>query len=334
MDHVVYGSQLSYFTRKLEAALELMGVPFENRPKTMAVREEVERRANTHRIPVIHTPDDWMVADTTPIMDWLDGRFPFRRMFPPGPLGVLTHVIEEHFDEWVPRTAVHYRWHYAECENWAAPRMAEETAPDADGQSRTAIATAIADWGRRACRATGVDPESQQRAAEEELARLLGSLDSQLAQTAYALGDRPTAVDAVLLGALRAHFLVDPVPRERLAGYTRVVQWANRSHTWAGDGQLVPFPESTPFARLVLEEMARTYRPFVLANAEALAAGNKAFTAQIYGEEVSYRTRPYPQRSREMVRERIRDRLDDGERQAVERWLEAHGLVDVFGVSA
>lgn len=114
MQYVVYGLRLSYFTRKLEAALELMGVPFESRAKTMSVREELERRANTHQIPVLHTPEDWMIADSTPLLDLLDGRHPHRRLFPPGPAGVLVQIVEELFDEWLPRTAVHFRWQYPE----------------------------------------------------------------------------------------------------------------------------------------------------------------------------------------------------------------------------
>ncbi|MFW6067819.1 MAG: glutathione S-transferase family protein [Myxococcota bacterium] len=330
MRYVLYGLRLSYFTRKLEAALELMGVPFEYRSKTMGVREEIERRAGTHRIPVLHTPEDWMIADTTPLIDMLDGRFPHRRLFPAGPHGVLAHVVEELFDEWIPRTAVHFRWQHGEGENWAAPRMAEETAPDVDPQSRNAFAAAVADWGRRACRATGVAPEAQQRAAEEELDRLIAALDEQLGRTAYALGDRPTAVDAVLLGGLRGHFLLDPVPRARYGRFERVVAWAERRHPWDGTGEMPPFPETTPFAEVALEEMARSYRPFLLGNARALEAGDKAFVAEVHGEEVSYRTRPDPERSRRMIVDRIRHRLTDEEREAVHGWLEARNLADLF----
>jgi glutathione S-transferase len=331
MTYVIYGLRLSYFTRKLEAALELMGVPFEYRSKTLAVREEVERRSGTHRIPVLHTPEDWMIADTTPQMDLLDGRFPRRRLFPEGPDGVLVHVLEEYLDEWIPRTVIHFRWNHAESENHAAPGMAAETLPDADPEAQNAIASALADWGRRACRALGVSEASQQRAAEEEMDRVLQALDDQLGRTPYVLGERPCAVDAVILGALRAHLLNDPVPRARYAHLARVVAWSERTHAWDGGGVLAPWSDPTPFARLLLDEMAGPYRAFVLGNAKAVQEGAKAFTAQVYGEEVSYRTRPYPEQSRQMVRHRIQHRLDDTARAEVRRWLEAAHLGDVFG---
>ena len=113
-DYVVYGGPISVFTRKLESALRFYGAPHTMKGKTPDVSAMVEARAATHQIPVLHTPDDWMIADTTPIIDWLDARFPMRRLVPTGPLGVLVHVVEEILDEWFARTMVHYRWHYDE----------------------------------------------------------------------------------------------------------------------------------------------------------------------------------------------------------------------------
>jgi glutathione S-transferase len=83
--YLVYGNELSYFTRKLEAALIFYRAPFELRAKDPALAAVVEARSGTHQIPVLHTPENWMIADTTPLLHLLDGRFPFRRLFPPGP---------------------------------------------------------------------------------------------------------------------------------------------------------------------------------------------------------------------------------------------------------
>ena len=78
-DYIVYGGELSYFTRKLEAALIFYGINYEIRPKTPENREEVEVRSGTHQVPVLHTPENWMIGDTTPLLQLLDGRYPARR---------------------------------------------------------------------------------------------------------------------------------------------------------------------------------------------------------------------------------------------------------------
>lgn len=319
----IYGSALSYFTRKLEAAFRFYRAEFELVDKrSSGEAEEIERRAGTHQVPVLLTPENWAIADSTPLLQLMDSRVPARRMFPPGPLGLLVQVVEEYFDEWIPRTMVHYRWHYPESTRVAALQIAGGDGPLADR---------IADWGRRACRATGTESTVQQRAAEAEYVRLLEAMERQLGETRYLLGDRPTAVDCVVLGGLRGHSNVDPDPRRVVARYPRVVEWAERGADRDQDpGQLAPFPESTPFARLVLGEMAATYRPFVLANRQAREEGRKAFTAEIYGEPVSYLARAYPERSRRMVGERFRQQLDAAGQQRVRDWLRRIRLEDCF----
>ena len=158
---------------------------------------------------------------------------------------------------------------------------------------------------------------------------MLDALETQLGETRYALGDRPTSVDAILLGGLRAHTNADPIPD--LSGYTRVIAWDERdADAWKGEGELADFPNSTPFAAHVLTVGREQYAAFLLGNARALSEGKKAFVVETYGEEVSYLARPYPERSRRMVQARIRDRLGSAERERVLGWLDAVGLEECF----
>ncbi len=82
-------------------------------------------------------------------------------------------------------------------------------------------------------------------------------------------------------------------------------------------------------ARHILGEIATTYQPYVLANRDAQAAGAKAFHAEIYGEDVSYLSRPYPEQSRRMVGARI-GALGTGERSTVDNWLREYSLAGCF----
>ncbi|MEL6343121.1 MAG: glutathione S-transferase family protein [Myxococcota bacterium] len=319
----LYGSELSYFTRKLEAALIFYGIDYQSIDKVPTNGRELESRAGTHQIPVLRTPENWMIADTTPVMMMLDARRPHRRMFPEGPLGVLVHILEEFFDEWIARTMVHYRWHYPRSAEFAAPRIANH---DPETTQK------YLQWGPRVCRATGTESVHQQKAAEEEYRRLLGAMEEQLGQTRYLLGDRPTAVDCIVLGGLWAHTNMDPDPRDVVANFPRVVAWCeSKAREWDGDGALVAFPASTPFARAVLAEMGSTYQPFILGNQNAQEEGNKAFVADIYGESVSYLSRAYPEQSRQMIRDRIAHQLSPEAQSEVADWLVAVGLSDSFG---
>ncbi len=242
-------------------------------------------------------------------------------MFPEGAAGVLVHILEEFFDEWVSRVMVHYRWHYPESAAFAANRLAHGDA---------ATAARLADWGPRACRATGTESETQQREAEAEYQRLMGAAEAQLGETAFLLGERPTALDCIVLGGLRAHTLNDPDPAKVMSGYSRVVEWtAESADRWAGGGAPIRTDALTPFATTVLEMLAETYGRFALANRSALDSGARAFEVEIHGERVSYLCRPYPERSRQMVVEHVGS-LEGDDRATIQALLERFDPEGVF----
>ena len=321
MKYTIYGDELSLFTRKLECACLFYGLEFERRTKPPDTAATIEQRAATHQVPVLHTPENWMLADTTPILGLLDGRYPGREMFPPGIHGAIVHILEEFFDEWVSRVMVHFRWHYPASAEFAAERMS-------NGDRE--VAATLKDWGRRACRATGTEFPQQQRAAEQEYLDLMAAAEKQLGQTPYLLGDRPTALDCCVIGGLRAHTLIDPDPKPKLSRLTTLLEWNERRAYQSMP--VTPFPPLgalTPFAELVLTKLSETYQPFALANAAALASGAKLFDAQSYGDSVRYLCRSYPERSRRMVRARI-GTLTSRERATLDELLTTYRAQSCF----
>ena len=321
--YVVYGWERSYFTHKLMAALHFYDAPWEYQPKIADNETEIRLRSGTHQVPVLHTPENWMIGDTTPILHLLDDRFPGRRMFPEGADGIVTQVLEEYFDEWIARTTVHWRWNYEE--NHGLLSM-DAAYGDAEKAQQLVV------WGGKVCRATGVSSEIQQRAAEDEYHRLMQAAETQLSYTPYLLGSRPTAVDCIFLAGLRAHFLYDPAPKRELYDrYPGVVAWVERdADAWNGSGEAAPVSAPTPFAVTVLGEMAVTWRRFALGNRAALTAGEKAFVIPMYREDVSYLARPYIEQSRQMIVDRIASRLNSAQREDLSDFLDGHGLRDVF----
>jgi glutathione S-transferase len=320
--YTIFGGELSYFTRKLEAAMVFYDARFVMKNKNEEDPSHIELRSGTHQVPVLLTPENWMIGDTTPIMHLMDSRFPARAMYPAGPLGILVQIVEEYFDEWVARTMVHYRWHYPRSAQFASMKMAN---------GNEEVAKRVRDWGPRACRATGTDSDHQRTAAEEEFKRILTAMETQLDATPYLLGGRPTAVDCVVLGSLWAHINMDPDPKEMLQAFPRVLAWCEgEAQTWDGQGVIAPFPESTGFARFILAEMQTTYQPYILANGEAQGHQAKAFHAEIYGEDVSFLSRPYPEKSRQMIVDKIGTLTNKDESQQVLDWLAAVALNRCF----
>ena len=77
--YTLIGGELSLFTRKLEAALIFYRADFDLVAKITMDEVMVETRSGTHQVPVLQTPENWMLADTTPIIAMLDARFPAAR---------------------------------------------------------------------------------------------------------------------------------------------------------------------------------------------------------------------------------------------------------------
>ena len=323
-NYVVFGGPRSLFTRKLTAALDFYEAGYSIVDRSPFKKDVYQERANTHQIPLLKTPEDWILADTTPMLRMLDGRFPSRRLFPPGALGVLAAIVEEVLDEWIARVMVHYRWHYDENALHVLSRGSGRKLQLSDLKD-----SEIYRWGPRACRATGTELPSQQRAAEDEYIRMLESLENQLVATRYALGDRPSAVDAILLGGLRAHTLADPIPD--LSRFKKILVWAKLCEEgWDGYGDWASFPGSTPFANHMIGIAEAEYKPFVLGNARALQSKKKIFDITTYGEKTTYLTRDYPERSREMLKRFSYTVLTSAELAIADRWLVETKLMELF----
>ena len=329
--YAIYGLDLSYFTRKMEAAFELHAVPYRRRSKTAFNMRRLERQAETRKIPVVVAPDGTYLSDTTPIIDLLDRDEPDHRLFPDGLDGVVVRLVEEWLDEWFPRTVIHYRWHDPESRDFASQALVRELMPVVPGILRRRRQRQIAGWGLRACRAMGVGDPTQQASAETDGETVWTALEAQLGRTRYAMGDRASAVDAVLLGALRGHYMVDPAPSRIVEQLPWVVEWASRATRWDGTGDLAPFPEVTDFAGAVLDRMRGPYRSWLLAHSAAVERGDRTFKAEIDGCSVEFRIlhRPSPTDSAKYLCDRIGEQVRGSDRERLQGWLVERGLDDV-----
>ena len=130
----LYGSDLSFFTQKTLAALQwYFSGQFVNLNKTQENKEELETRSGTHQIPVLITPENWCIADSTPIFRLLDSRLPAPRLYPCDALtACVVALLEEYFDEWMARLTVHTRWYYEESAIFAASAMLRSQGVPAD----------------------------------------------------------------------------------------------------------------------------------------------------------------------------------------------------------
>ena len=267
----------------------------------------LESRSGTHQIPILETPEGWIINDSTPLLIMLDKRLSKSMLYPGTPFTqCVVALIEEYFDEWMARLTIHTRWFDDETARYAAKTLLKSSSStEIPEETLNSIVNSKASpivWGRKAIRALGMTSRTQQIEGEKELFRIYSELERCLRTRKFVLGNAPCAVDAVLQGGLKAHFLNDPYPKKMLLSLNRIKSYASRSHDCTLEEPSSGILELPEFFEFVLREMSTNgYIDFVSKNRDAIASGKKAFIASVYNESVSYLARPYVEKSRRML---------------------------------
>ena len=285
----LYGLELSMFSRKLEAQLRFQGIPYEWRFKTDERSKEIEARSGTHFIPALITPDNWVIHDTIALGPLLNSRFDEVPVIPPGPMQrAVCFVLEDIFNHWLGRVAVHTRWCYPENVTWVGPRFGANAMLDRSidvpfSDEELAQLTPVGEFmrdsfGLPVCKNTGVGPE-QSESVKADFTDMINVLSSHFASHNFLLGPRPCIADFALAGACKAHFVTDPTPvswlgdhKEMLFDYTDRVFNAN-----AADAQWMENDELPESLNSIFDYAQKTYFVFAPASIRAGLSGEKYY---------------------------------------------------------
>jgi glutathione S-transferase len=335
-----YAAEVSYFSAKPRPALRYKQVPFEEiLPTPDAYARVIRPRTGLSQIPVLVTPDDEVLQDSSVILDEVERRFPAPPLYPTTPVQrIAGYAIELYTDEFLLLPGVHYRWGYPES---ATKAVADFMASTGETESATRMAESV----RTFTKLVGVLPETIP-AVEAHTRELIDALEAHLAVHPYALGGRPSLADCALIGPFYAHWYLDAVPgrllRERAP---RVCHWIERMNhpdselagAWV-EGDAIPAT-----LRPVVELAGRDAVPFVLDVARAFEAWADGQTpdgrllprvvgmhrTQLRGVPFERITTPYTLWMVQRVREALHA-LDATGRRAVERAFAGTGWEALF----
>jgi glutathione S-transferase len=224
----LYGAEISYFTGKVRAYLRWKNLPFQEMlADATTYREVILPRVGFAVIPVVITPQDQTLQDSTAIIDELERRHGEPSVYPHTPLQRLVALLLEVYgDEWLVIPAMHYRWHRNR--DWAMRAFGELNAPEATAEEQFAIGQRRAAPYAKAAEALGAEPHMHE-AIESSYRNLLAELDAHFAVTPYLLGTRPSIGDFGLIGPLYAHQYRDPASGELMRSCApQVVNWVER----------------------------------------------------------------------------------------------------------
>jgi glutathione S-transferase len=328
----VYGSSHSYYTGKLEAYLRYKEIPYRWVALSPRVQYRLRREVGTGQVPAVELPDGRMMTDTTPMIDWFEARYPDVPILPPDPLqAFVSRLLEDYADEWLWRPAMHFRWSYRPDALLLSRRIAEEVMtgiPAPPSLKRFYFRQRQRSFY---VRRDGVS-RSTRRHVEGVYFDSLDRLSAVFADRPFLLGNTPTLADFGFFASMFRHFAQDPTPaglmQTRAPG---VFEWQARlwnTRASHADRTLVfGIPEDfSPF----LDDIGASYLPYLCANAEAFAAGERRHEFTIQG--VRYRNLP-TSRYRVWCLERLRahyEALPDASRADARTLLERHACWDLL----
>lgn len=272
------------------------------------------------------------VVDSTPIIRRLEAEHPGRSVIPDNELlRFLDTLIEDFADEWMTKAMFHYRWHYSEDAGnagplliyWQDPRYPDDVARTmADGFARRQIDRLYV-VGSNDITAPIIEASYQ---------RLVGILDRIVQRQGFVLGTRPSAADFAIYGQLTQLGIVDPTPaRNMAAAAPRLRAWLDRVEDLSGlpDGEWLELGALWAHLGELLAEIGRVYVPFLLANAQAAAAGQSDFETEIDGRRWTQPVFPYQAKCLLTLRA-ARAELSQDARDALDTLLAGTGCDAMF----
>ncbi|MEM1195658.1 MAG: glutathione S-transferase C-terminal domain-containing protein [Pseudomonadota bacterium] len=282
----VYGSRISYYTGKLEAYLRLYKIPYRILPVGGNVGK-LKKKAGVSQMPVVQMSDGRWMTDTTPMLSWLDSqRAHGPSIYPQDPaLKFLGLLIEDYADEWLWRSAMHYRWTYQLSRQYALEILYEEQLKEAIKLPKFMAKRFLMrrQWGGFV-KNDGVDDVSRDH-ADSTYVNALACLEAILSERPFLLGGRPTIADFGMIAPMFRHYSQDPTPSEIMRKEApRVYEWVARMwNLKAGtlEKDLISTPDDP--LRALLSEISETHLSQLRQNAEARTLGKDRYTQRIQG---------------------------------------------------
>ena len=281
----VFGSQISYYTGKLETYLHFRALDYRLLP-TEPHRAEIKAGAGAVQMPVVQLDDGRWMSDSTPILRWFDEQQGAPSIYPSDPaMRFVALLLEDYADEWLWRSAMHYRWSYLQDRQHASGLLADEIMvhlPLPRFIKRFMIT-------RRQLggfvKGDGVT-EATRAHVEQGYLNALGRLEEIFSRRPYLLGHSPTIADFGFMGPMLRHFGQDPTPAEVMRNRAPgVYAWLGRMWNTRAAAQASPdiLPKIDPPLASLLVEACETHLVQLRENAAAWGSGLSHYDQEVQG---------------------------------------------------
>lgn len=318
----IFGAELSPFSVKVRSYFRYKGIPHQWIQRDADSMADFQKFAKIPIVPLVVTPDDQGLQDSTPIMEKMDELYPEPSTHPADPVsGFVSRLLEEFGDEWGNKWMFHLRWARPEDQLSAGGRLAVSMAPKGNEDARLAVREKIIE--RMTGRVYFVGSNAQTAPQIEKSFRdALAQLNTHLEGRSYLFGGRPAFGDFGLWGQIYnawtdptgAAWIEDSAPHV-LAWIQRML-WPRADREGQGEFEEWDALEPTlmPF---LTDQVGALFCPWTVANAKAMEAGSEEFSVELKGETFTQQPQKYHAKSLVAIRAQYKAVSDKSKLDAV-----------------
>ena len=333
LPYKILGAPGSPYSRKLRSVFRYRRIPF-----TWANRNSKED-VNTPKVPVNLLPvlvipgenGDYSEAkiDSTPIIRFLEAEQSDRSVIPTDPvMAFIDYLIEDYADEWLTKAMFHFRWAHRRNVDFAGSILPRWTLNQLSDEEIEPLSKNISERQIERLRYVGSN-ETTGEFIEESYQNFIELLSNHLVGRRFVLGDRPGSSDFGIFGQLTQLAQTDPTCRDlTLDVAPRVFAWCDNVEDLSGlepkESDWIESDQIPGTLSEIFKEIGRTYAPFLLANAEAVAEGKEEWESEIDGKLWKQMPFVYQAKCLAWIREEFR-KLDDEQKAKILQILEGSG---------
>ena len=333
LPYKILGAPGSPYSRKLRSVLRYRRIPF-----TWANRNSKED-VNTpsvlvNLLPVLVLPGengDYTEAkiDSTPIIRYLEQQQSGRSVIPLNPvMAFLDYLIEDYADEWLTKAMFHFRWAHQRNVDFAGSILPRWTMNHLSDEEIAPMSKVISERQVERLRYVGSN-EITGEFIEESYKTFIELLSAHLVGRRFILGDRPGSSDFGIFGQLTQLAQTDPTCRDlTLEVAPRVFAWCDNVEDLSGlepeDSDWMKSEDIPKSLSEIFKEIGRTYSPFLLANAKAIAEEEEEWESEIDGKLWKQMSFVYQAKCLTWIREEFGN-LDNAHQTKVLQLLEGSG---------
>jgi glutathione S-transferase len=292
----IFGAELSPYSVKVRSYFRYKNIPHTWIIRDQTTQKEYNKYAKIQIVPLVITPENKGLQDSTPIIQLMEKQHPDNTIAPKEiHTAFVSRLLEEYADEWMVKCMFHYRWRYPEDQVSAASRFAELFTPT--WINRIPIANrvfkkyAAATFRKRQKSRLWVvgSNENTEELIEKSFSDFLQLFETHLQTRHYCFGFRPSIGDFGLWGQLYNAW-TDPTANKIIeSSYPKTLEWIHRMLDPKAEGEFELWEDLKKTLMPILkDQLGAVYLPWLAANNQAITNGDDQLSVNIKGENFSH----------------------------------------------